>query len=657
MSNVLQNDFSAGIISSKLIGKYNSSIYQNSLLKLENFSIMPQGGITRRPCTKLVNNPLHSQTDAQSSLVGKRLIPFGISENENYILEFGASNSTQYVRVWTNNNLMVIYINGTGYTQITSSLLGFGLYTESECEQLQFAQDYERLYITQKNHPPLVVKRVVKTISGTPTIQLEFSQLTPTLQSNDTDNTGLFTGDECPGVVMYYASRLWFASSNKHPYRVWASRPFVYNNFEFWDIEDVVDEGVTSETIENAVKYGSLSWLASTGLDVEINETTWKNLGLPSNDTDNPAYVFTYNGASWLRGATVVTLSDYGITVVGTPSSGNTISVQWYNIDEISYTQENVYREDSALLLEVGSSRNDTILWMNSMNNFIVVGTTGGEWMMKGDINGLNQNIYQSSAYGSKAIQAVQAGNDLVFVQDNKKVRAYIGSSDGFASPDLTFYTMMDSNIKRMTWQRIPEPRLYCLMTDGTVMVCHYDRQYNLMGWALWTFSGQVKDLCVIESSFGQSLYAVISRIENLTTRLNLEQFEEHDATESGLEICDARYGTGQNFHCVEFESKAMTNAYDTSIKGKGSTMGNFKRVYRAIARVLNTPVLSAGYAFNLKTEFDSRYTQYGGSDERLADIEITLPGGYEKFISVGFKSVGRNSLNILALSMNTEVS
>ena len=109
MSNILQNDFTAGIISPKLIGKYNSSIYQNSCLRLENFSILPQGGITRRPGTRLINNPYHSQTDAQSSLKGKRLIPFGISENENYILEFGASSLTQYVRVWTqNNDLMVI---------------------------------------------------------------------------------------------------------------------------------------------------------------------------------------------------------------------------------------------------------------------------------------------------------------------------------------------------------------------------------------------------------------------------------------------------------------------------------------------------------------------------------------------------------------------
>lgn len=660
MSNVLQNDFTAGIISPKLIGKYNSSIYQNSCLNLVNFSILPQGGITRRPGTDLKNNPSHTQSDAQGPLKGSRLIPFGISENENYVLEFGSSNVTEFVRVWTQDcsELMVIYINGSGYTQITSALLGFSLYTASECEQIQFAQDYERLYIAHRNHKPLVVKRVIKTINSTPTVQLEFSQLTPTLQTNDTDNTGLFTGDDCPGVVMYYASRLWFASSNNHPYRVWASRPFVYNNFEFWDVEEVVDDGVTSETIENAVKYGELSW-TSNGITADINADTWKQKGLPSNNSENPAYIFAYTGSAWTLNSTVVTLSEYGITITGVPVSGNSITVQYYNIDEISYSEENVYREDSALLLEVGSSRNDTILWMNSMNNYIVVGTTGGEWMMNGAINGLSQNIYQSSAYGSKAIQAVQAGNDLVFVQNDKKVRAYVGSSDGFASPDLTFYTFVASKIKRMAWQRIPDPRLYCLMEDGTLMVCHYDRQYSLQGWALWSYGGRVKDICVAESSKGQTAYISIERdIDASTTRLNLEAFTEVDVSDN-VTISDCKYTSGQTVMKTDFESTMLTNCYDTSISGRGSTMGNFKRIYRAILRVLNCTTLKVGYSFALHKNLDNRYIQTKTPDTSygIDDMEVTIPGGSEKFISVGIKVDNSSNATILALSFNTEVS
>lgn len=648
MSNILQNDFSAGIISPKLIGKYNSGIYQNSCFLLENFSIIPQGGVTRRPGTSLKNNPLHSQTEARTSLVGTRLVPFGIDETHNYVLEFG----NETVRVWNQdcNSLMSIWINGTAYTTLTTALVGFSLYTTAELESIQYTQDYERLYIAHRNHKPMVVKYTVKTIGGEPTVQLEFSQLTPTLQTNDTDNVGLFTGDECPGVVMYYASRLWFASSNNHPYRIWASRPFVFNNFEFWDIEQVVDDGVTAETIENAIKYGAIT--VTSDIEVSLDEDTWNSRGLPSRDP----YTFVFQSDAWKLDGQTVDITSYGFTIIGSPSPGVAIRVRYFNINEVTYTDENVYREDSALLLEVGSNHNDSILWMNSMSNYIVVGTTSGEWLMPGTINGLTQNAYQTSAFGSIRVQAVQAGNDLVFAQSKHKIRAMSGSSDGFSCPDLTFYSTFPETVKRMVWQRVPEPRLYCLTNDGKIRVLFYDRLYNLQGWALWTFNGLVKDVCVIESSSGQTLYAVIQRVENNTIRLNLEAFDEADVLDH-VEVCDCKYGIDQSFHCIEFNSLLMTNAFDTSV-GKGSTMGNLKRVYRAIARVLNTAVITAGYSYVPGKEMDGRYDQTrAAKDEYIDDIEITIPGGYEKFISVGFKSSGRNTMTILALSMNTEVS
>lgn len=39
------------------------------------------------------------------------------------------------------------------------------------------------------------------------------------------------------------------------------------------------------------------------------------------------SYVFEYNGTDWHLGETTVTLTDYGITVTGTPANGDTVTV------------------------------------------------------------------------------------------------------------------------------------------------------------------------------------------------------------------------------------------------------------------------------------------------------------------------------------------
>jgi len=82
VSNIVTN-FQAGEFSPRLEGRIDLQKYTSGTQKLENMVIFPQGGVTRRPGTKYAG---------ASKDGGKvRLIDFQFSDEQAYVLEFGAN--------------------------------------------------------------------------------------------------------------------------------------------------------------------------------------------------------------------------------------------------------------------------------------------------------------------------------------------------------------------------------------------------------------------------------------------------------------------------------------------------------------------------------------------------------------------------------------
>ena len=662
-ASVIRNDFSAGIISARLFGRYNSAPYQNGAMRLVNFAIMPQGGITRRPGTVLKNTPDHSAgAGERSALVGSRLIPFCLRTDMNFTIELGHN----CLRVWRQDcdELMRFTYNSVEYTTLTIAQLPdvTSLYTVYEAEQVQFAQDYEHLYLVHRNHKPLVITYSEDTdpVTGSLVPKLDFADFVPILQTEgsdehptgDTENAGLFTGNDCPGVIFYYASRLWFGSSKAHPYRLWGSRPFRNTNFEFYDVEDVADEGAREETIENAIIYGILSVESNNDdLSVSISKSTWERVI----DTTGE-YIYMYDGINWMYGQVEASLATLGISYTGTPTVNTTITVHYYNVNEGTTTKVEVEREDSAIRLEVGSSRNDEIKWITSMGNYIVVGTASAEWIMPGTINALNASIIQVSAYGSTDdVQPVMAGNDIIYVQTGgRKARNYIGGSQGYSSADLNFTSGEFGIIRHMAFQRIPEQRLYCVMDDGTLKVLFYDRQYSLQGWASYEFDGLVKDVCVTESSAGQTVYlSILRNIGDGVTRLNLEALDEKDIMSADdREDCSNYEG-----YSAGFTSEITTCPYENT--AGGSSLGKRKRIYSATIKVLNTDSLTVGYRYRFEqSAIDEKYFETRSPDMTnmmMDDVIISIPGGFERYVAFTARVTGKGPATLTALSLLIE--
>ena len=92
----IQTNFTRGEISPRLIGQVDLSAYKNSVETLENMTVFPQGGTTRRGGTRFV-------TEVKDSSAITRLIPFEFNVEQAYVLEFGE----QYIRFYKDNGQIV----------------------------------------------------------------------------------------------------------------------------------------------------------------------------------------------------------------------------------------------------------------------------------------------------------------------------------------------------------------------------------------------------------------------------------------------------------------------------------------------------------------------------------------------------------------------
>ncbi len=528
MSDVLVNNFTTGEVSRKMRGRVDLGLYHTGVSVLVNFLPMIQGGFSRRPGTVL-----------SGESVGLRLIPFVLSTEQSFMVELG----NRTLRIWRGDELQSLVIEGVSTDTLETD------YPVRVLNEIQFAQDYQSLYLAHRDHTP----KVLSYSGGGWT----FGTFVPT---TDEKYRGMLQGTDAPGCVSYCSNRLWFASSYDHPFRLWASRPFEQQNFETYDIVQVVDEVASAEAYIKAIEAGS-----------ESPETQ---------------------------------------TVI---------------------IEKEVSRADSAMVLGVGLNRNDRIEWLSAQTN-LVVGTASGEWVMPGDINPQNKNIVPVTAYGSAPMQALPVHSDLFFIQSGgKRLRSYQYNGDGYACSDLCYSAdhILGSEVVCMAWQRVPEPRLYCVLKDGNMAVLSYDRLYGMSAWARWTFSGKVLSCCVLDTETGQDVYILIDRQgEKFLERFDFDSdvfADQHDQPAM-----------------IPFESVMVSNPYDWE-----NTVGKHKRAWEVGVTVLDSGRFMAGPLGK-----EECYLK----DESEAYCRIGTFSNWDVDFRMCVKSVGEDPLTVLSMVTKLEV-
>jgi hypothetical protein len=144
--------FAGGELSPQLFARVDLAQYGTAARKLENFLVLPQGGLINRPGSMAMG-----QSYPVIENKPQRLIPFVFSETDSTILLFGDTYIDMYNRNGYIDRMRTKSDDGNDQPLVTPYELTNSKY---DLNELRFLQSASYLYLFHPNYPPMVLKRV-----------------------------------------------------------------------------------------------------------------------------------------------------------------------------------------------------------------------------------------------------------------------------------------------------------------------------------------------------------------------------------------------------------------------------------------------------------------------------------------------------------------
>ncbi len=565
-----QTNFGTGEISPLLSGRVDLDRYKSALETCKNYLPTVQGGLIRRPGTYYV-------APVKDSTRSTRLMPFEFSTTQAYVLEFGH----EYIRFYkdngpvleaaktitavTNANPAVVtsashgFANGddveiaavVGMTQIngrrftvagvtanTFQLTGinstsYGTYTSggtasrvytvvspyasTQVFDLKFTQSGDVIYVTHPLYNPRKITRTAHTAWTVTSIDFLDG---PYLNQNTTSfgavpSASTLTPAATTGATTITASSaLWVAGDVGRLVRILHGALWGYAK-----ITSVFSTTVANVTVVNAFGATTAS-------------SNWR-VGLWCETLGYPSTVVFFEDRLVFAGAS------------GTPQRFDTSKTSDYENFAPTDTA-GVVADNNAVSHALNANDVNVIRWMTSDEKGLLIGTVGGEWIVRPSsqseaLSATNVSAKRASSYGSANIQPVQMGKATMFVQRaGKKVREllYFYDVDGFQANDLTLLSehITGAGLVQLAHQKEPQSVMWAAREDGALAALSYDRDIESLkaGWSRHILGGssdaggtqaQVESVAVIPSPDGtsQELWVVVKRWINGATVRQVE--------------------------------------------------------------------------------------------------------------------------------------
>lgn len=139
-------------------------------------------------------------------------------------------------------------------------------------------------------------------------------------------------------------------------------------------------------------------------------------------------------------------------------------------------------------------------------------------------------DVRDESAFGSAAIQSVDAGDQALWVaRDRRSVRAmsYSNDENAWVSRAITFLAehITAGLIRELHFARSPVPTVLALLETGVVLGCTYDRGEQVVAWWRLLFGVPVHSAAVADTPQGAELWFAPERVSGfLVERLPLHE-------------------------------------------------------------------------------------------------------------------------------------
>ncbi|ANS05567.1 putative tail tubular protein B [uncultured Mediterranean phage] len=522
-----QTNFTAGELTSKLAGQVDFKKYNNGVETMENMTVFPQGGTSRRFGSRFVG-------EVKNSANATRLIPFEFNVTQSYILEFGnlyirfykdngqiveasktisgltaanpgvvTATSHGYSNgdhVWINSVVGMTEVNGrrftvankttntfelsgvdtSGYTAYSSAGTAEKVYeiatsfTSAQVFDLKFTQSADVMYITHPSHEPTKLTRTGH--SAWTIAEVDF-QIGPFLDANTTATT-LTTSATTVGTGRTLTASATTGINGG-------------DGFQTTDVGRLVKLGDGWGKITARTNTTVVTWtinVAATG----SGTTAW-SLGAWSDTDGFPSAVSFYEQRLVFAGST-----NYPQTIWASESG--------------AYEDFDAGDADpaDAFIYTIAANRVNVIRWLAPARD-LIVGTAGGEFRvgrptgepLKPD----NVTITQQTTYGGHTTQPIQVGSAVLFVQRQKrKVRefAYRFEDDAYVAPDMTLLAehITGDGIDDVDFAQEPESIYWAVREDGVLLGMTYQREEDVVAWHRHLFGGTDQNCTITVSDY-----------------------------------------------------------------------------------------------------------------------------------------------------------
>ena len=540
--------FNSGELSPYLDARSDLDKYASGCRFLENFIVLPYGGIYRRPGTEYLGAAKYSNKLC-------RLLGFNFSTTTRFILEVGEL----YIRFWSNG----VQVQSVGVPlEVTTP------YYETELRDLQFVQINDVMYFVHPLHAPRKLTRVADdnwtfadVVWDWPALldeNIEATTITPSAATGtgitltasaalfDVGHVGSYWQIGHARTSAYVERSLGAAgtSSNIKVLGDWG-----INSYGSWtgeySIQRSYDNGTTWETIrsyKSAADYNTnATGREETEALLRINMTSYssgsgralitvqearvygvvKITGFTSNTVvtadvlndmaTNTATKFWSEGAwSQKRGfPRAVTLHEQRIFYAGTSARPQSI---WGSVINDFETFRLYSNDDAGLFFTLSSQQANAIQWLVSQSK-LLIGTAGEEWTLASSdtnstITPTSVLATRQSSYGSKYLRAMVVNDVILFVQrQGRKVRELVYSfeQDGYKAPDLTMLSehVTKGEILECAFAQQPDAIYWTITGEGQLVGMTYERDQNVVGWHRHTTQGAFESVATIYGASG----------------------------------------------------------------------------------------------------------------------------------------------------------
>lgn len=487
----IQTNFSVGEVDPLIRGRIDLAQYYSALKKATNVTVIPQGGVRRRPGLRYVSELPANASD------GAILIPFEFSVTDSYMFAL----THQRIYVFKNGSL-ITNINGTGNPYIAASTI-----TSAMLSTINWAQSADTLILVHEDLPPQ------KLVRGATDASWTFGALTIDHYPNHaftitlTSPTTTLTPSAKDGTIELTAAGGTFSAADVEQY-IQVKEGYGYGRARI--IGYISTTKVTAQTIipfNKTTAYASGEWEIEGGYEHVWSATR----GYPRSVTFHQGRLFF--GGSKSRPATVwgSRVGDYFNfdpgTVLDDDAVEATVDTAQLNSIVHTYSGRDLQFFTTGAEFYVPQNLMDPI---TPSNFFVKVAT----------LNGCKKEIRpQGLESGTLFIQRQgKAVNEFVYTDTQA---AYVSNKISLLSSHL-LKNPTDIAIRRATSTDESDQLLIINSDDGTMICFSMLRSQQVIAPSEFITDGMFKSVGVDVDT----IYAIVQRTINGSTKYFVERFD-----------------------------------------------------------------------------------------------------------------------------------